>query len=80
MRERWSLLEKRENVRDVHKRGESILKIKLTLTASKVEPIAIKLEIKRAQNHTLRGDLRVANADGSRVADGVVVEVAIDVE
>jgi len=50
------------------------------LTASKVDPIAIKLEIKRAQNHTLLGDLRVANADGSRVADGVVVEVAIDVE
>mmetsp|Transcript_28316 Transcript_28316/g.42539 ORF Transcript_28316/g.42539 Transcript_28316/m.42539 type:complete len:128 (+) Transcript_28316:2706-3089(+) len=47
------------------------------LTASKVEPIAIKLEINRAQYHTLRGDFKDANARG-RVDD--VVALAIDVE
>jgi hypothetical protein len=48
----------------------------LTLTASNVEPMAIKLEINRAQNHTLRGEFSPNNADGDRVEDGVVVEVA----
>lgn len=49
----------------------------LTLTASNVEPMAIKLEINRAQNHTLRGEFRFPNnAGGDRVEDGVVVEVA----
>ena len=52
---------------------------KLTLTASKVDPMAIKLEIKRAQYHTLRGDLRAANVRCRRV-DAPVVEVAADVE
>lgn len=50
----------------------------LTLTASKVDPMAIKLEIKRAQYHTLRGDLIFGNA-GRRVDVGGAA-LAIDVE
>lgn len=50
---------------------------KLTLTASKVDPMAIKLEIKRAQYHTLRGDLRAANVRCRRV-DAPVVEVDVE--
>mmetsp|Transcript_7153 Transcript_7153/g.11224 ORF Transcript_7153/g.11224 Transcript_7153/m.11224 type:complete len:131 (+) Transcript_7153:898-1290(+) len=51
------------------------------LTASKVDPIAIKLEIKRAQYHTLRGDLKevVANAGADRRVLGDAA-LAIDVE
>jgi len=49
------------------------------LTASNVDPMAIKLEIKRAQYHTLRGDRIVGNA-GRRVDDGAVAALAIDVE
>ena len=54
----------------------------LTLTASKVDPIAIKLEIKRAQYHTLRGDLKfvLANAGDDRRVLGVDAALAIDVE
>ena len=48
------------------------------MTASKVDPMAIKLEIKRAQYHTLRGDLKAANVRCRRV-DAPVVEVAADV-
>ena len=48
------------------------------MTASKVEPIAIKLEIKRAQYHTLRGDFKDATNARGRVDD--VVALAIDVE
>eukprot|EP00984_Skeletonema_dohrnii_P021761 scaffold10953_cov108-Skeletonema_dohrnii-CCMP3373.AAC.9 len=50
----------------------------LTLTASKVEPIAIKLEINRAQYHILRGDFKDATNARGRV--DVVVALAIDVE
>ena len=49
------------------------------LTASKVDPMAIKLEIKRAQYHTLRGDLKAVNVRCRR-DDAPVVEVAADVE
>lgn len=63
---------------------QHLSKNQLTLTASKVEPMAIKLEIKRAKYHTLRGDCKFANNAGGcgRVVFVVVVvvEVANDVE
>jgi len=79
----WSF--KKINVHDVHKVVEALKQengplnaAELTLTASKVEPIAIKLEIKRAQYHTLRGDFKDATNARGRVDD--VVALAIDVE
>jgi len=72
------------NVHDVHKKyikhenWPPNAASSLTLTASKVEPIAIKLEINRAQYHALRGDFKDATNARGRVDD--VVALAIDAE